>query len=56
MGEASTRDASGPTALPDPLCTRGRGLFLIYHLMDDVEVCSGGGGTVVRMWKRTLAG
>ena len=42
-----------PDRAPDPLCPRGRGLFLIYHLMDDVQVRSGSGGTVVRMWKRT---
>jgi serine/threonine-protein kinase RsbW len=42
-----------PDRTPDPLCPRGRGLFLIYHLMDDVEVRSGSGGTVVRMSKRT---
>jgi anti-sigma regulatory factor (Ser/Thr protein kinase) len=38
---------------PAPYRTHGRGLFLIYNLMDDVEVRSGSGGTVVRMWKRT---
>lgn len=39
---------------PDPLKTHGRGLFLIYHLMDDVNVRSGGAGqagTYVRMIK-----
>ncbi len=39
---------------PDPLKTHGRGLFLIYHLMDDVHVRSRGagqGGTSVRMIK-----
>jgi anti-sigma regulatory factor (Ser/Thr protein kinase) len=40
-------------AVPDPLATHGRGLFLIHHLMDDVEVCSRkrGAGTLVRMVK-----
>jgi serine/threonine-protein kinase RsbW len=45
-----------PDKAPDPLCPHGRGLFLIYHLMDDVQVRSGRGGTVVRMWKRTGTG
>ena len=45
-----------PDRAPDPLCPRGRGLFLIYHLMDDVQVRSGGEGTVVRMWKKTATG
>ncbi len=40
--------------LPDPLVTHGRGLFLIYHLMDRVEVRppATGRGTLVRMAKR----
>jgi len=40
-------------AVPDPLATHGRGLFLIHHLMDDVEVQSRkrGAGTRVRMVK-----
>ncbi len=40
-------------AVPDPLATHGRGLFLIHHLMDDVEVRSRkqGSGTLVRMVK-----
>jgi serine/threonine-protein kinase RsbW len=42
-----------PDHAPDPLRTNGRGLFLIHRLMDDVEVCTGSGGTVVRMWKGT---
>jgi anti-sigma regulatory factor (Ser/Thr protein kinase) len=42
-----------PERAPDPLCPHGRGLFLIYHLMDDVQVRSSNGGTVVRMWKKT---
>jgi anti-sigma regulatory factor (Ser/Thr protein kinase) len=42
------------TATPDPLLAHGRGLFLIHHLMDEVEVSSrnSGSGTVVRMVKR----
>ncbi len=42
------------TAAPDPLLAHGRGLFLIHHLMDEVEVSSRktGAGTVVRMVKR----
>jgi serine/threonine-protein kinase RsbW len=42
-----------PGRAPDPLRATGRGLFLIYHLMDDVEVSTGSEGTVVRMWKGT---
>jgi anti-sigma regulatory factor (Ser/Thr protein kinase) len=40
-------------AVPDPLATHGRGLFLIHHLMDAVEVRSRkrGAGTLVRMEK-----
>jgi len=40
-------------AVPDPMATHGRGLFLIHHLMDDVEVRSHerGAGTLVRMVK-----
>jgi anti-sigma regulatory factor (Ser/Thr protein kinase) len=40
-------------AMPDPLATHGRGLFLMHHLMDDVEVRSPGrsAGTLVRMVK-----
>lgn len=43
-----------PTALdlespPDPLSERGRGLFLIRHLMDDVEIVSNTHGTTARM-------
>jgi len=42
------------TATPDPRLAHGRGLFLIHHLMDEVEVSSrqAGDGTVVRMVKR----
>jgi len=40
---------------PDTRRASGRGLFLIYHLMDDVEVCSSATGTVVRMSKFTAA-
>jgi anti-sigma regulatory factor (Ser/Thr protein kinase) len=42
-----------PKRTPDPLCPRGRGLFIIHSLMDDVEVRSDSDGTIVRMWKRT---
>ena len=42
-----------PKRAPDPLRANGRGLFLIYNLMDDVEVSTGSGGTVVRMSKAT---
>jgi anti-sigma regulatory factor (Ser/Thr protein kinase) len=48
-----------PTSLdvdttPDPLLAHGRGLFLIHHLMDEVEVRSPatGQGTLVCMGKR----
>jgi len=42
------------TSTPDPRLAHGRGLFLIHHLMDEVEVSSrlAGDGTVVRMVKR----
>ena len=39
---------------PDPFNAHGRGLFLIHHLMDDVNVRAGGAGghgTCVRMVK-----
>ena len=36
-------------APPDPLSERGRGLFLIHHLMDDVEIVSDSHGTTIRM-------
>ncbi len=39
-------------ATPDPLKVGGRGLFLIRHLADDVEIVSGGHGTTVRMLLR----
>ena len=44
-------------AIPDPLVSHGRGLFLIHRLMDEVEVRSpgAGAGTYVRMAK-TFAG
>ncbi len=40
-------------SVPDPLLPHGRGLFLIYHLMDQVEVRSHESepGTLVRMVK-----
>ncbi len=40
-----------PERTPDPYRPGGRGLFLIYHLMDHVEVRSGRAGTLVRMSK-----
>lgn len=52
-GQGFDAERIDPTRTPDPFLSGGRGLFLIYNLMDDVEVCSGGGGTVVRMSKRT---
>jgi serine/threonine-protein kinase RsbW len=42
-----------PRCRPDPYGAGGRGLFLIHHLMDRVEVSSGRAGTVVRMSKLT---
>jgi anti-sigma regulatory factor (Ser/Thr protein kinase) len=39
-------------AQPDPLRDRGRGLFIIHQLMDEVELVSSGEGTMVRMTKR----
>jgi anti-sigma regulatory factor (Ser/Thr protein kinase) len=39
-------------AQPDPLLDRGRGLFIIHQLMDEVELVSGGDGTTVRMTKK----
>ena len=49
--EAGTVDVD---TMPDPLVSHGRGLFLIHHLMDRVEVRSPatGRGTLVRMAKR----
>jgi anti-sigma regulatory factor (Ser/Thr protein kinase) len=44
-------------AIPDPLVSHGRGLFLIHRLMDEVEVRSSGAGagTYVRMAKTFAA-
>lgn len=44
-------DTCDPRRVPDPHATRGRGLFLVARLMDDVDV-SVDGGTEVRMTKR----
>lgn len=41
-----------PPARPDPECSAGRGLYLIYSLMDQVEAEFDGGGTVMRLRKR----
>ena len=42
----------GPQPFPDVRCARGRGVFLIERLMDEVSVRSGPGGTTVRMVRR----
>jgi serine/threonine-protein kinase RsbW len=47
--DLGTRDV---VDIPDPLLTRGRGLFLIHALMDEVDIRSGAGGTLVGMVKR----
>jgi anti-sigma regulatory factor (Ser/Thr protein kinase) len=36
-------------APPDPLSERGRGLFLIHRLMDDLEIVSDSHGSAIRM-------
>jgi anti-sigma regulatory factor (Ser/Thr protein kinase) len=38
--------------MPDPLSMRGRGFFLMKELMDNVDVRSGGIGTVVSLRRR----
>jgi serine/threonine-protein kinase RsbW len=40
-----------PDRLPDPGLVRGRGLFLMHHLMDEVDVRCGSRGTTVHMTK-----
>lgn len=48
-------DASNlPPGPPDPEAIQGRGIFIIYSLMDAVEAESGSGGTRIRMQKRLL--
>jgi len=47
--DLGTRDV---VDIPDPLLTHGRGLFLVHALMDEVDIRSGAGGTLVRMVKR----
>jgi PAS domain S-box-containing protein len=42
-----------PSAVPDLFATGGRGLFLIAHLMDDLELCCDG-GLEVRAVKRDV--
>ncbi|MDD5747570.1 MAG: ATP-binding protein [Actinomycetota bacterium] len=41
-----------PPEDPKPLAQQGRGLFLIYSLMDEVEATSSELGTTIRMQKR----
>lgn len=41
-----------PIELPDPDSIRGRGLFLIHSLMDEVETSTNSSGTMVTMLKR----
>ena len=41
-----------PPQPPDPEATAGRGLFLIYSLMDNVDVETCRDGTCIRMTKR----
>ncbi len=41
-------------ALPDPLASGGRGLFMMAHLMDELELCLNG-GLEVRMLKRSVS-
>lgn len=40
-----------PPRKPSPTALAGRGLFMIYSLMDNVEAVSGGKGTLLRMKK-----
>lgn len=44
-----------PPGPPEPDALKGRGFFIIYSLMDDVETRTGVDGTRIRMCKR-LAG
>ena len=46
--------AFDPEALPDPMATGGRGLFLIARMMDDIELRTDG-GLEVRMMRRGAA-
>jgi anti-sigma regulatory factor (Ser/Thr protein kinase) len=41
-----------PPSRPEPEALAGRGMFIIYSLMDEVETRSGKAGTSVRMMKR----
>jgi PAS domain S-box-containing protein len=47
-------DGFDPEAVPDPLKSGGRGLFIIAHLMDEMNLCRDDGLTV-RMIKRSVA-
>lgn len=41
-----------PPEMPDPDSLAGRGIFIMYSLMDEVEAQSGAGGTRITMLKR----
>lgn len=41
-----------PPSQPEPEASAGRGIFIIYSLMDEVKTKSGKAGTCVRMMKR----
>ncbi|MHB8895980.1 MAG: ATP-binding protein [Candidatus Geothermincolia bacterium] len=45
------KPSARPPGQPDPESLAGRGMFLMYSLMDKVETRSGSGGTSVRMEK-----
>lgn len=46
--------ALGSQGSPDPLASGGRGLFLMRHLMDDVQVDTSPSGTVVTMTRKII--
>ncbi len=45
-------DAVIPPSRPDPEALAGRGIFIIYSLMDEVQAQSGDSGTRITMLKR----
>ncbi|HEY5531946.1 MAG TPA: ATP-binding protein [Candidatus Anoxymicrobiaceae bacterium] len=51
-GSGFNHEAQLPPELPDPESMEGRGMFMIYMLMDEVETRTGTSGTRVTMLKR----
>ncbi len=49
-------DGHLPPPEPDPMSIAGRGMLMIYNLMDDVEARTGKGGTRITMRKRFALG